>query len=160
MLKDITFGQFFPGESLLHKTDARFKIVILIVYLVLVLLGEKRGGVPLRRAADGGAAALLAAVVAHPAERAQAAAVHPDVHRAHQPVRHAGPDGALAVVVPPHHQRGAAQRGVYALPAAVAVSGQFGHPDLHHLPARFDRRHRAAALPAAAPAMCRCTISR
>ena len=38
MLKDITFGQFFPGESLLHKTDARFKIVILIVYLVLVLL--------------------------------------------------------------------------------------------------------------------------
>ena len=40
MLKDITFGQFFPGESLLHKTDARFKIVILIVYLVLVLLAK------------------------------------------------------------------------------------------------------------------------
>lgn len=37
MIKDITAGQFFPGDSLLHKTDARFKIIILIVFLVTVL---------------------------------------------------------------------------------------------------------------------------
>ena len=37
MIKDITAGQFFPGNSLLHRTDARFKIIILIVFLVTVL---------------------------------------------------------------------------------------------------------------------------
>ncbi|MBO4795139.1 MAG: energy-coupling factor transporter transmembrane protein EcfT [Clostridia bacterium] len=37
MIKDITAGQFFPGDSLLHRTDARFKIIILIVFLVTVL---------------------------------------------------------------------------------------------------------------------------
>ena len=37
MLRDVTLGQFFPGESLLHKTDARFKILILIAYIVGVI---------------------------------------------------------------------------------------------------------------------------
>lgn len=37
MLKDITLGQFFPGKSLLHRTDARIKIIILTVYLIMVL---------------------------------------------------------------------------------------------------------------------------
>lgn len=37
MVKDITLGQFFPGDSLLHRTDARIKILILITYLVGVL---------------------------------------------------------------------------------------------------------------------------
>ncbi len=37
MLKDVTFGQFYPGNSLLHRTDPRIKILILIEYLVFVL---------------------------------------------------------------------------------------------------------------------------
>ncbi len=37
MIKDITLGQFFPGTSLLHRTDPRFKIIILVVFLVTVL---------------------------------------------------------------------------------------------------------------------------
>ncbi|HAN21456.1 MAG: transporter [Clostridiales bacterium GWF2_36_10] len=37
MLKDITLGQFFPGNSLLHKTDPRIKLIILTVYLIMVL---------------------------------------------------------------------------------------------------------------------------
>ncbi len=37
MLRDVTLGQFFPGDSLLHKTDARFKILILITYIVGVI---------------------------------------------------------------------------------------------------------------------------
>ncbi len=40
MLKDVTFGQFFPGDSLLHKTDPRIKIIILIEYLVIVLAAK------------------------------------------------------------------------------------------------------------------------
>lgn len=37
MLKDITLGQFFPGESPMHKMDARIKLVVAILYLVAVL---------------------------------------------------------------------------------------------------------------------------
>lgn len=40
MLKDVTFGQYFPGNSLLHRTDPRFKILILIEYLVIVLMAH------------------------------------------------------------------------------------------------------------------------
>lgn len=40
MLKDVTFGQYFPGNSLLHKTDARFKVLILIEYIVIVLMAK------------------------------------------------------------------------------------------------------------------------
>ncbi len=40
MVKDITLGQFFPGNSLLHKTDARIKILLLIVFLAGVLAAK------------------------------------------------------------------------------------------------------------------------
>ncbi len=38
MLKDITLGQFFPGNSALHKLDPRMKIILSIVYIVAVFL--------------------------------------------------------------------------------------------------------------------------
>lgn len=34
MLKDITLGQFFPGDSIVHKLDPRTKLVMLVVYIV------------------------------------------------------------------------------------------------------------------------------
>lgn len=40
MLKDVTFGQYYPGNSLLHRTDPRIKMLILIEYLVLVLVAN------------------------------------------------------------------------------------------------------------------------
>ncbi len=40
MLKDVTFGQYYPGNSLLHRTDPRIKILILIEYLIFVLVAE------------------------------------------------------------------------------------------------------------------------
>ena len=40
MLKDVTFGQYYPGNSLLHRTDPRIKMLILIEYLVLVLVAK------------------------------------------------------------------------------------------------------------------------
>ncbi len=40
MLKDITLGQFFPGNSLLHRTDPRFKILILLAFLVGVIAAK------------------------------------------------------------------------------------------------------------------------
>lgn len=40
MLKDVTFGQYYPGNSLLHRTDPRIKLLILIEYLILVLVAS------------------------------------------------------------------------------------------------------------------------
>ena len=38
MLKDITLGQFFPGDSLLHRLDPRTKIVLLFFFLAAIFL--------------------------------------------------------------------------------------------------------------------------
>ena len=40
MLKDITLGQFFPGNSIVHRTDPRVKIVIVIAMIVSLLLAS------------------------------------------------------------------------------------------------------------------------
>lgn len=34
MLKDITLGQFFPGQSFVHRLDPRTKLLMLVVYIV------------------------------------------------------------------------------------------------------------------------------
>ena len=38
MIKDITIGQYVPGESLLHKADPRVKIILAIVFMTTLLL--------------------------------------------------------------------------------------------------------------------------
>ncbi len=40
MLKDITLGQFFPGNSFLHKLDPRTKILFVILYIVALFQAE------------------------------------------------------------------------------------------------------------------------
>ena len=35
-MKDVVFGQYIPGDSLIHKMDARVKLVLLMVYIVLI----------------------------------------------------------------------------------------------------------------------------
>ena len=40
MLKDVTFGQYYPGNSLLHRTDPRITLLILVEYLILVLVAS------------------------------------------------------------------------------------------------------------------------
>ena len=34
MLKDITLGQFFPGDTVVHRLDSRTKILLVVVYIV------------------------------------------------------------------------------------------------------------------------------
>ena len=36
MLQDITLGQFFPGESILHRLDPRTKIILLFALMILI----------------------------------------------------------------------------------------------------------------------------
>ena len=34
MLKDITLGQYFPGNTVVHRLDPRTKLILVIVYIV------------------------------------------------------------------------------------------------------------------------------
>lgn len=40
MLNDITIGQFFPGNSVIHRMDSRFKIVLDIIYVVILFVAD------------------------------------------------------------------------------------------------------------------------
>ena len=40
MISDITLGQFFPGESQIHRLDPRTKIILAIVFIVAVFLAS------------------------------------------------------------------------------------------------------------------------
>ncbi len=40
MIKDITLGQYFPGDSILHRLDPRMKIILTILYIVLIFLAK------------------------------------------------------------------------------------------------------------------------
>ena len=40
MLKDITLGQYFPGQSVIHRLDPRTKLIMLVVYIVALFLAE------------------------------------------------------------------------------------------------------------------------
>lgn len=40
MLRDITIGQYFPGDSIIHRLDPRFKIVITFLYILMLFTGD------------------------------------------------------------------------------------------------------------------------
>ena len=40
MLKDITLGQFFPGNSILHRLDPRIKLILSLLYIVTIFLAN------------------------------------------------------------------------------------------------------------------------
>ncbi len=40
MLKDITLGQYFPGNSILHRLDPRMKILLMLSYVILVFFAK------------------------------------------------------------------------------------------------------------------------
>jgi energy-coupling factor transport system permease protein len=36
MLKDITLGQYFPKDSIIHRLDPRFKLIITVIYIAML----------------------------------------------------------------------------------------------------------------------------
>ncbi len=40
MLKDITLGQYFPGNSVVHRLDPRTKILLVIIYIVALFMAK------------------------------------------------------------------------------------------------------------------------
>ena len=45
MLKDITFGQYFPGDSVIHRLDPRIKLILTVAYIALLFVAD--GMIPL-----------------------------------------------------------------------------------------------------------------
>ena len=43
MLTDITIGQFFPGESILHRLDPRVKVVLLFCLIIAIFIFDTPG---------------------------------------------------------------------------------------------------------------------
>ncbi len=41
MLKDITLGQYFPGDSVVHKLDPRTKLLLTLLYIVLLFVARE-----------------------------------------------------------------------------------------------------------------------
>lgn len=44
MIRDITLGQFFPGESLVHRLDARTKILLTLFYMAALFTAKTAAG--------------------------------------------------------------------------------------------------------------------
>ena len=44
MLKDITLGQYFPGNSIIHRLDPRTKILCIIIYITAIFYIQNYGG--------------------------------------------------------------------------------------------------------------------
>ena len=47
MLKDITIGQYYPGQSVLHRCDPRLKLVATIAYIVVLFVASNPLGIAL-----------------------------------------------------------------------------------------------------------------
>ncbi len=45
MLKDITLGQYFPGNSFIHKLDPRVKILLTIAFIVMLFISSNPIGI-------------------------------------------------------------------------------------------------------------------
>lgn len=44
MIKDITIGQFFPGNSVIHRLDSRVKIILDMIYLAALFVAQSYTG--------------------------------------------------------------------------------------------------------------------
>ena len=40
MLKDVTLGQFFPGQTPIHKLDPRTKLIFVLLYIIVLFLAK------------------------------------------------------------------------------------------------------------------------
>lgn len=40
MIKNITLGQYFPADSVVHRMDARFKLIITLIFIIMLFIGK------------------------------------------------------------------------------------------------------------------------
>ena len=51
MIRDITLGQYYPGESIVHRLDPRIKIIATIAYIVALFIADSFIGIATAAAA-------------------------------------------------------------------------------------------------------------
>ena len=44
MLKDVTLGQYFPGDTVVHRLDPRTKLIWLVGYIVALFMAKNALG--------------------------------------------------------------------------------------------------------------------
>ena len=66
MLKDITLGQYFPGNSFIHKMDPRMKIISSVLYIIILFVASR----PLGLVLGVVLAAMMYFVITYPAGKA------------------------------------------------------------------------------------------
>ncbi|NLK70557.1 MAG: energy-coupling factor transporter transmembrane protein EcfT [Clostridiales bacterium] len=44
MIKDITLGQYFPGSSIIHRLDPRFKIIMTTIFIAMLFISNNLWG--------------------------------------------------------------------------------------------------------------------
>ena len=44
MLSEITLGQYFPGNSFIHRLDPRTKILSTLIYIIAIFLADEQVG--------------------------------------------------------------------------------------------------------------------
>ncbi len=47
MIKDITIGQYFPGKSIIHRIDPRYKIIITMLFIVMLFSAKSFYSLPI-----------------------------------------------------------------------------------------------------------------
>ena len=58
MLRDITLGQYFPGDSIVRRLDARCKLIAVVIYIAALFTAQSYVGYALMFAVTGGMIAL------------------------------------------------------------------------------------------------------
>ena len=126
-LKDITLGQYFPGNSIVHRLDPRTKLIAVVLYIVALFLAKSFVTYGIMFLLLAVSIAVSKVPVKSIFRGHEAGGVHRHLHRHPQPVLHAGGHGAGPLLDLHHHAGGRVQRFLHGGP----------HPDAHcrHLPA-------------------------
>ena len=135
MLKDITLGQYFPGDTVAHRLDPRTKILLVVLYIVALFLRQEPAG--LRH--SGGWCWQSVSASPESGSNALVRGLKPvvfiiDLHRRSEPVLHAGGSTSWSELgLHPDHRRRALQNAVFMVLRIMLLI--IGHlpADLHHL---------------------------
>ena len=141
MLRDITIGQHFPGNSLVHRFDPRLKLVLTVAYIVLLFAASNPFGAYFVHPLFGSHVQGGKNSGQDDRQKPEAHSAHRAVHGGAEPLlcfRRGRPAGAFLVFE--HLRRGRALRGA---DGSACDGAHCGHQPayLHHQPHRADRCH-------------------
>ena len=91
MIRDITLGQYYPGDSLIHRLDPRIKIITTIAYIAALFIADGFIGLAT-------SAAVIFIVTAVSRARAQTDIFYNNIYIYHKSVYDTGRNAYIAVL--------------------------------------------------------------